>query len=100
MEYTLNIDELKEKIPEIFFNEWIKNKWVRIRLTNMERPKITTLKDTIYYIFEGNFEDVVHMLRLFKGLEILDWYHQQKYEPDVEQAKKKLLNDLAYFDKK
>lgn len=51
-------------------------------------------------LFEGNFEDVLHMLRLFKGLEILDWYHQQNYKPAVEKAKRKFLNDLDYFKSK
>ena len=48
-------------------------------------------------LFGDNFEDVLHMLRLFKGLEILDWYHQRKYKPAVEKAEAKFLRDLDYF---
>ncbi len=72
---------------DYWFGEYIPTEWLKEGYTNKS-------------LFEGNFEDVLHMLRLFKGLEILDWYHQQKYKPAVEKAKKKLLNDLAYFDKK
>ncbi len=72
---------------DYWFGEYIPTEWLKEGYVNKE-------------LFGGNFEDVLHMLRLFKGLEILDWYHQQAYKPAVEKAKAKLLADLDYFKKK
>ena len=69
---------------DYWFGEYIPTEWLKEGYTN--KP-----------LFEGNFEDVLHMLRLFKGLEILDWYHQQKYKPAIEKAKTKFIRDLRYF---
>lgn len=69
---------------DYWFGEYIPTEWLKEGYTNKS-------------LFDGNFEDVLHMLRLFKGLEILDWYHQQKYKPAVEKAKAKFLKDLDYF---
>lgn len=69
---------------DYWFGGYIPTEWLKEGYTNKS-------------LFEGNFEDVLHMLRLFKGLEILDWYHQQKYKPAVEKAKVKFLKDLDYF---
>jgi len=48
-------------------------------------------------LFDDTFEDFLHMLRLFRGLEMIAWYHQEKYKHAVEKAKTKLLKDLKYF---
>ena len=51
-------------------------------------------------IFDEDFENFLHMWRLFKGLEILNWYHQAKYKPAIIEAKTKLIKDLIYFERK
>ncbi len=48
-------------------------------------------------IFTEKFDDTLHMIRLWKGLEVLDWYHKEGYKPAVEKAKAKLQKDLDYF---
>lgn len=48
-------------------------------------------------LFDDNFDNFLHMLRVFKGLEILSWYHKEHYKQAVEKAKEKLLKDLRYF---
>lgn len=48
-------------------------------------------------LFDSNFDDFFHMLRVFRGLEVIDWYHQEKYKQRVEEAKAKLIVDLKYF---
>lgn len=48
-------------------------------------------------LFDENFENLLHVIRLFRGLETMNWYHQEKYKPAVEKAKTKLLKDLEYF---
>lgn len=48
-------------------------------------------------LFDSNFTDFFHMLRIFRGLEVIDWYHQEKYKEAVDKAKEKLLEDLKYF---
>lgn len=49
-------------------------------------------------LFDDNFNGFLHMQRIFNGLEILDWYHQKKYKPNIDIAKKKLAEDLKYFN--
>lgn len=69
---------------DYWFGEYIPTEWLKEGYTNKS-------------LFDKNFDDSLHMWRLFKGLEILNWYHQQRYKPAVKTAKIKLLNDLAYF---
>ena len=69
---------------DYWFGEYIPTEWLKEGYTDKS-------------LFGDNFEDVLHMLRLFKGLEILDWYHQRKYKPAVEKAEAKFLRDLDYF---
>lgn len=69
---------------DYWFGEYIPTEWLK------EGYKDKSL-------FDNNFEDFLHMLRLFRGLEMIAWYHQEKYKPAVEKAKVKLLKDLAHF---
>ncbi len=69
---------------DYWFGDFIPTEWLKEGYTDKS-------------LFEGNFEDVLHMLRLFKGLEIISWYHQQNYKPAVEKAKVKFLSDLNFF---
>lgn len=69
---------------DYWFGEYIPTEWLREGYSNKE-------------LFDNNFDDFLHLLRLFRGLETLNWYHQEKYKPAVEKAKIKLLKDLEYF---
>lgn len=69
---------------DYWFGEYIPTEWLKEGYTNKT-------------LFDDNFEDFLHMLRLFRGLEMVAWYHQEKYKPAVEKAKTKLLKDLKYF---
>lgn len=48
-------------------------------------------------IFDHDFDKLLHLIKLDKGLEVLSWYDKQKYPPHIERAKKQLLEDLHYF---
>lgn len=48
-------------------------------------------------LFDNNFEDTLHILRIMKGIEIIDWYSSEKYQKAVKKAIGKLLTDLDYF---
>ena len=82
MKYTLNIDELKEKIPEIFFSEWDK-KWNKIRLLNAENPRISTLDSTIYYVFRGNFESKQNFTDMSQNIHCLFWISKQCFDKEI-----------------
>lgn len=69
---------------DYWFGEYIPTEWLKEGYTNKS-------------LFGDNFEDFLHMLKLFRGLEMVTWYHQEKYKPAVEKAKIKLLKDLKYF---
>lgn len=69
---------------DYWFGDDIPTEWLKEGYTNKS-------------LFDDNFEDFLHMLRLFKGLEMVAWYNQEKYKPAVEKAKIKLLKDLEYF---
>jgi aminoglycoside phosphotransferase (APT) family kinase protein len=51
---------------DFWFGENIPTEWLKDGYTNKE-------------IFNNDFEDFLHFIRITKGLENLDWYHQQKY---------------------
>lgn len=72
---------------DYWFGENIPTEWLKEGYSNKS-------------IFDNNFNDLFHMLRLFKGLEILDYYHQENYKPAVEKAIVKLKKDLIYFETK
>lgn len=69
---------------DYWFGEYIPTEWLKEGYSNKE-------------LFDNNFDNFLHLLRLFRGLETLNWYHQEKYKPAVEKAKIKLLKDLEYF---
>lgn len=69
---------------DYWFGEYIPTDWLKKGYTDKS-------------LFDKGYDDSLHMWRLFKGLEILNWYHQAKYKPAVEKAKAKLLKDLEYF---
>ncbi|MDO8638455.1 MAG: aminoglycoside phosphotransferase family protein [Candidatus Daviesbacteria bacterium] len=70
---------------DYWFGEYIPTEWLKEGYTDKS-------------LFDDNFEDFLHMWRLFKGLEILNWYHQSNYKPAVKEAKVKLIKDLDYFN--
>lgn len=47
-------------------------------------------------LFDSNFNDFLHMLRIFNGLDIFEWYHQ-KHQQNMDKAKENLLKDLEHF---
>lgn len=69
---------------DYWFGEYIPTEWLKKGYLNKE-------------VFDNDFDDFLHLLRLFRGLETLNWYHLEKYKPAVEKAKIKLLKDLEYF---
>ena len=69
---------------DYWFGEYIPTEWLKEGYTDKS-------------LFGDGFEDFLHMWRLFKGLEILNWYHQENYKPAIVKAKGKLLKDLEYF---
>lgn len=69
---------------DYWFGESIPTEWLKEGYANKS-------------LFDKDFDDFLHMWRLFKGLEILNWYHQAKYKQAVGKAKIKLLRDLEYF---
>lgn len=48
-------------------------------------------------LFTGDFEALLRIYRINRGLELLHWYYLEKYMPAVKKAEKKLLKDLEYF---
>jgi aminoglycoside phosphotransferase (APT) family kinase protein len=48
-------------------------------------------------LFGGDFEPILHRLRVLKGLEIIDWYESQKFQQAVAMAIEKLRKDIDYF---
>ena len=50
-------------------------------------------------IFDSSFEDILHRIRIMKGIETINWYTKQKYSKEVQNAKIKLINDIEYFKK-
>lgn len=69
---------------DYWFGEYIPTEWLKEGYTDKS-------------LFNNHFEDFLHLLRLYRGLETLNWYHQARYKPAVEKAKVKLLKDLTYF---
>lgn len=69
---------------DYWFGEYIPTEWLKEGYTDKS-------------LFDNDFDGFLHMLRLFKGLEMMAWYHQEKYKPAVDKAKTKLIKDLAYF---
>lgn len=49
-------------------------------------------------IFSGNYEELVHWIRLDCSLGSIYWYDQVNYIPGVETAKTKLITDLEFFN--
>lgn len=70
---------------DYWFGDYITTEWLKEGYSNKS-------------IFDEDFENFLHMWRLFKGLEILNWYHIAKYKPAIEKAKSKLIKDLEYFN--
>lgn len=48
-------------------------------------------------LFDDHFDSMLHILRIMKGIEIIDWYSSQKYKQAVGKAIEKLVKDLDYF---
>ncbi len=45
-------------------------------------------------LFNNDFEELLRLIKLHIGLEVLWWYDVQGYKPNIEKAKKQLLLDL------
>jgi aminoglycoside phosphotransferase (APT) family kinase protein len=69
---------------DFWFGENIPTEWLKDGYTNKK-------------LFDSDFEDFLHFIRITKGLENLDWYHQQKYREMIEKIKAKLIKDVGYF---
>lgn len=69
---------------DFWFGENIPTKWLKDGYANKE-------------IFDDDFDDFLHFIRITKALETLDWYHKQKYAQLAEKIKVKLINDVSYF---
>lgn len=72
---------------DYWFGEFIPTEWLKAGYTNKS-------------LYDNHFEDFLHLLRLFRGLETLNWYHKQKYKPAIKKAKVKLLRDIAFLKSK
>ena len=69
---------------DFWFGEFIPTQWLKEEYTDKK-------------LFENDFEDFLHFIRITKGLENLDWYHKQKYSEMIEKIKEKLIKDVGYF---
>lgn len=69
---------------DFWFGENIPTEWLKDGYINKE-------------LFDNDFDDFLHFIRITKALENLDWYHKQKYSEMVEKIKVKLLKDVGYF---
>lgn len=68
---------------DYWFGDYIPTKWLKDGYQNKS-------------LFDSNFNDFLHMLRIFNGLDIFEWYHQ-KNQQNLDKAKENLLKDLEYF---
>lgn len=48
-------------------------------------------------LFDKNFDNILRIFRIMKGIEVIDWYASQGYDEAVEKAIQKLKSDLNYF---
>ena len=69
---------------DFWFGEDIPTKWLKEGYSNKK-------------LFDGDFQDFLHFIRITKALENLDWYHKQKYQEMVGKIKVKLIEDIGYF---
>lgn len=69
---------------DFWFGENIPTKWLKDGYSNKE-------------IFDNDFDDFLHFIRITKALETLEWYHKQKYTEMAEKIKAKLIKDIGYF---
>lgn len=69
---------------DYWFGDYIPTDWLKEGYQNKK-------------LFDKNFEEILHVLRIIKGLEVIDWYDLQKYQKAVTEAFNKLANDLNYF---
>lgn len=69
---------------DYWFGEYIPTEWLREGYQNKS-------------LFDKDFDDTLHKLRIMKGIEIIDWYDSQNYKQAVEKAIGKLLSDVNYF---
>ena len=48
-------------------------------------------------IFDSDYEELLHFIKLTIGLRALEWYHIQKYKGMIDRIKLKLFQDINYF---
>lgn len=69
---------------DFWFGDDIPTQWLKEGYTNKS-------------LFNDDFEDFLHFIRIEKGLENFGWYHHQKYKEMIEKIKIKLIKDIKYF---
>lgn len=87
----LDWGEVRSDSPIYDFANW--DFWVG------KRFPIEWLKDgySNRTLFNDEFEDLFHFMKITIGLEVLDWYSKQEYKGRVEKTKEKLVHDISYF---
>lgn len=88
----LDWGEVRSDSPVYDFANWV---------TWMDNPKyINWLKEGYAdkSLFENNFENFLHVIKLLIDMEVLDWYQSQKRIRVIERTKVKLFKDLNYFN--
>lgn len=48
-------------------------------------------------LFDSNFNDLLHFIKIMIGLEVLEWYHGEKYQEMIEKTKRRIIIDVTYF---
>ncbi len=69
---------------DYWFGHYIPTKWLQEGYVNKD-------------VFDDSFEDILHRIRIMKGLEVLDWYDREHYIQMVKDALEKLQKDIQYF---
>lgn len=78
------MDHLKNKKPEIFFNEWNKIKTlIPIVLVRFLTPQIRKVDSTEYYLFDGFFVDKSDAFRIKKGIPVVFWFSKSCFEREI-----------------
>ena len=68
---------------DYWFGDYIPTEWLKDGYQNKS-------------LFDSDFNDLLHMLRLFNSFDLLEWYHQ-KHQHTLDTVKGNLLKDLDYF---
>lgn len=69
---------------DYWFGEYIPTLWLMEGYQNKQ-------------LFNNEFEEMLHFLRIIRGIEVISWYSMQNYKQGVQLALKKLKDDVEYF---